>query len=62
MSAETIDKCYGYLLIQRIIYGCLGVSVDSKAKVIYAKYLFRLYKRGTWQDRAYKAIWRACPD
>jgi len=62
MNTETIDKCYGYMLIQRIIYGCLGVNLDSESRVIHAKYLFGSYRKGTWGDRAYRAIWYACDD
>lgn len=63
MSTKTIDKCYGYMLIQRIIYGCLGgVNSESKMRVFYAKYLFNKYRKGTWSDRAYRAIWHACPE
>jgi hypothetical protein len=59
---STLELIKAQELMHRIIYGSLGFNLKAAVLVRKATTLFNSYSEGTWSDRAYRAIWHACPE
>ena len=58
METDTL----AHILIDHLVHRGKQPTLGGIRNAAHAKRLYRLYRRGSWRDRVYRAVFHACPD